>query len=186
MDKSIYDRARLPMTEVLARYGITPNRGGYICCPFHTERTPSCKIYHDSFYCFGCGTGGDAVSFVALYEHISPHEAAVRLVGEDAKPVKLSDRRRAVEQRQQQKDSQKYISRMQLRLIQLFRVLNAATRGHPPGDEPDGLWLIALHSLDRVDFLLDESDRLEFTDFDAIYGKEVRALERIVFGTDVF
>ena len=33
----------------------------WCCCPFHNEKTPSCKINDDqgSFYCFGCGAKGD-------------------------------------------------------------------------------------------------------------------------------
>ena len=33
----------------------------WCCCPFHNEKTPSCKINNDlgSYYCFGCGAKGD-------------------------------------------------------------------------------------------------------------------------------
>ena len=33
----------------------------WCCCPFHNEKTPSCKINDDigTFYCFGCGAKGD-------------------------------------------------------------------------------------------------------------------------------
>ena len=43
----------------------------YVCsCPFHSERTPSCHIYTEtqSFYCFGCGAGGDVINFIRLIE----------------------------------------------------------------------------------------------------------------------
>lgn len=35
-------------------------------CPFHNEKTPSFTVYNDtqSFYCFGCGAGGDAIGFI--------------------------------------------------------------------------------------------------------------------------
>jgi len=41
-------------------------------CPFHEERTPSFSVNaHDKlFYCFGCGKGGDLVSFVELTESV--------------------------------------------------------------------------------------------------------------------
>ena len=33
------------MSEILSRYGLKPNRAGFICCPFHKEKSASCKIY---------------------------------------------------------------------------------------------------------------------------------------------
>ncbi len=46
-------------------------------CPFHSEKTPSMVVYPDtqSFFCFGCGTGGDAISFVMRVENIEYVEA---------------------------------------------------------------------------------------------------------------
>ena len=42
------------------------------CCPFHEEKTPSCKINDDlgSFYCFGCGAKGDIFTlYTDLYNY---------------------------------------------------------------------------------------------------------------------
>ncbi len=46
-------------------------------CPFHSEKTPSFCVYHDtqSFYCFGCGTGGDVITFIKKAENVSYVEA---------------------------------------------------------------------------------------------------------------
>lgn len=54
-------------------------------CPFHSEKTPSFYVYPDtqSFYCFGCGAGGSAVSFMQKIDNISYTEA-VKLLGERA------------------------------------------------------------------------------------------------------
>lgn len=44
----------------------------WCCCPFHDEKTPSCKINEDrgSFYCFGCGAKGDIFSlYTDLYNY---------------------------------------------------------------------------------------------------------------------
>lgn len=53
------------MRDVLKRYGMIPNRAGFVQCPFHTgDHTASMKIYKDSYYCFGCGATGDIFKFV--------------------------------------------------------------------------------------------------------------------------
>lgn len=47
------------------------------CCPFHNEKTPSFHVTPAKgiFKCFGCGKGGDAVSFLMEHEHLSYPEA---------------------------------------------------------------------------------------------------------------
>lgn len=55
---------RLTMREVLLHYGYEPNRAGFICCPFHNEKTPSMKVFKKDYHCFGCGENGDVISFV--------------------------------------------------------------------------------------------------------------------------
>lgn len=46
-------------------------------CPFHGEKTPSFMVYpeNNSFYCFGCGTGGDTITFVRKIENLDYMEA---------------------------------------------------------------------------------------------------------------
>lgn len=46
-------------------------------CPFHNEKTGSFTVYPDSqsFYCFGCGAGGDVVSFIRRVENLEYLEA---------------------------------------------------------------------------------------------------------------
>ena len=46
-------------------------------CPFHSEKTPSMVIYPDtqSFYCFGCGAGGDVITFIMKIENLDYVEA---------------------------------------------------------------------------------------------------------------
>ncbi|MBQ3394648.1 MAG: DNA primase [Oscillospiraceae bacterium] len=52
-------------------------------CPFHSERTPSFMVYPDtqSFYCFGCGKGGDVIKFTMEINNLTYIEA-VRLLAE--------------------------------------------------------------------------------------------------------
>ena len=63
MDKETI-KQQYSMRDVLSRYGMIPNRAGFIQCPFHNERTASMKIYKYSYYCFGCGATGDIFTFV--------------------------------------------------------------------------------------------------------------------------
>lgn len=52
-------------------------------CPFHSEKTPSFTVYPESqsFYCFGCGAGGDIIGFIRRIENLSYVEA-IRLLAE--------------------------------------------------------------------------------------------------------
>ncbi len=74
--------------EVLDRTDITELISSYIplkpagkslkaLCPFHTEKTPSFIVSPDKqiYHCFGCGTGGNAYSFITNYEKVDFPEA---------------------------------------------------------------------------------------------------------------
>lgn len=64
----------LNILDVVSKY-VPLKRSGTIykgCCPFHDESTPSFTVNENKniFKCFGCGKGGDAISFVMSYEKI--------------------------------------------------------------------------------------------------------------------
>ncbi len=76
--KSLYS-----MRDILERYKIPqPNRAGFICCPFHKEKTASMKIFAKDFHCFGCGAHGDIFTFVMLMDRLSFKEAFAELGGD--------------------------------------------------------------------------------------------------------
>jgi len=58
-----------------------PNQSGFINCPFHNEKTPSCKINkkNNRWHCFGCGRDGDAIDFVMELEGLDFISAIKRL-----------------------------------------------------------------------------------------------------------
>lgn len=75
------------MRDILSRYGMVPNRAGFIQCPFHNgDRTASMKIYKDSYYCFGCGATGDIFTFVQNMDNCDFKTAFTILGGTYQKP----------------------------------------------------------------------------------------------------
>ena len=67
--------------EVAEHYGFHPNQAGYICCPFHREKTASLKLYSDQrgWHCFGCGAGGTVIDFVMKLFDIPFRQAILRI-----------------------------------------------------------------------------------------------------------
>lgn len=72
-------RDKVSSAAIVAHYGYKPDRGGYICCPFHKEKTASLKVHKSGWYCYGCHLGGDAISFVKEHERCKFGEA-VRMI----------------------------------------------------------------------------------------------------------
>ena len=66
-------KARNDIEEIISSYVDLNRKGKNLMglCPFHAERTPSFCVYpsNDSFYCFGCGAGGDVITFLRMIEH---------------------------------------------------------------------------------------------------------------------
>ncbi len=81
-------KANNDIVTVMSSY-VELKRAGrdYVClCPFHGERTASCHVYTDtqSFYCFGCGAGGDVINFVRMIEHYNDFMESVKHLAQRA------------------------------------------------------------------------------------------------------
>ncbi|MBR6208907.1 MAG: hypothetical protein IKQ69_07900 [Oscillospiraceae bacterium] len=72
-------KGAVKISDAAKAYGYTPNRAGFICCPFHSERTPSLKLYDKTFHCYGCGAHGSAIDFAAMLFNLAPLDAAKKL-----------------------------------------------------------------------------------------------------------
>lgn len=72
-------RARCDIETIISQYVVLKKNGRSLkgLCPFHSEKTPSFNVSSDKqlFYCFGCGAGGDVVSFIMKAENLSYPEA---------------------------------------------------------------------------------------------------------------
>ncbi len=88
-------KQRIDLADLISEYGVELRRQGSTakaCCPFHHEKTPSFIVNPDRghYKCFGCGEGGDAISFVQKMEGIPFIEAARKLA--ERAGVKIEER----------------------------------------------------------------------------------------------
>ncbi len=76
-----------PIDSVMSGYAALKRQSrGYVClCPFHSEKTPSCSVNtaEGYFHCFGCGAGGDVITFIMGIENLTYIEA-VKFLAERA------------------------------------------------------------------------------------------------------
>ena len=86
---------RNDITDVVASYVQLRHRGRTHTglCPFHSEKTPSFVVYPEtqSFYCFGCGAGGDVITFIKKINNLDYVEAVKYLAGRAGMPMPEED-----------------------------------------------------------------------------------------------
>jgi len=99
-----------PITDVVERRGVKLRRSGSnykCCCPFHDDKTPSMIVWPATgrWKCFGCGKGGDAISFAMEKNNLSYIEA-VRELARDAN-ITIEDRKTSPEEQRHQERKQR-------------------------------------------------------------------------------
>ena len=86
---------RNEVTDVIAEHVQLKRRGrtSVGLCPFHNEKTPSFVVYPEtqSFYCFGCGTGGDVITFIKNINRLDYVEAIKFLAARVGMPMPEED-----------------------------------------------------------------------------------------------
>ena len=144
---------RNDIEEVISQYVSLKRAGNNLLglCPFHSEKTPSFTVFTGtkSFYCFGCGAGGDVISFVMRTENLTYVDALRALakrsgieIPEDDKAAQTGVRRERIiemnkdaarffhECLKKSKEAQEYVAKRKLStaLIKHFGV------GYAPND----------------------------------------------------
>lgn len=86
---------RTDIVELVGSYVQLKHKGRLYggLCPFHSEKSPSFYVYPDtqSFYCFGCGAGGDAITFAKKINSIDYPEAVKLLAARAGMPEPQED-----------------------------------------------------------------------------------------------
>ena len=76
-------RTRNDIVDIIGQYVNLKKKGAnyFGLCPFHNEKSPSFSVSpgKQMYYCFGCGAGGNVITFVMEYENYSFVEAVKML-----------------------------------------------------------------------------------------------------------
>ncbi len=157
--------------EAAARhYGVEVHRGNIALCPFHRERNPSCKLYADHYYCFGCQAHGDVIKLVQELFSLSAIEAVKQLNSDFAlgldvdKPPDMTAVNRRRQEIAKQKAEQAKIERMYNILLRYYTLLDRyKIRFAPktPDDEIDGRFVYALQNIGYAEYMLEAFNRFD-------------------------
>ena len=160
------------MRDVCEKYGFSPNRSGFICCPFQGEKTPSFKIYEKSFHCFGCGCHGDIFDFVSMICGCD-FEAAEAKINDDfglglTKKRTLTSKRRMdrrISQLRQQREDKRIAEEAAeaeyWRIFDNWKMYDDNKRKYAPkspNEEFHPLYAEALQNIDYAAYLLDMAE----------------------------
>lgn len=129
------------ITQVLAYYGIYPNRAGNINCIAHADSNPSMRVYPrtNSVHCFACGADFDSIGVIMQIEDCDFKTACERLraifgLAADTKPQREIRRKMlalAAEKRRQQESEAERLREF-VSLTDLLHVLQKMYRERVP------------------------------------------------------
>lgn len=89
-------RTQNNIVDVISGYVTLQKRGSsyFGLCPFHGEKTPSFHVEPSKqmYYCFGCGAGGNVITFLMEYENFSFQEAVGHLADRAGIPMPAQER----------------------------------------------------------------------------------------------
>lgn len=164
-------KEELTLQKVLEFYGFSVNKRGFMRCPFHQEKTPSLKVYNKnrSWKCFGCGAGGDEISFVQqLFSMTFPDalkkidlDFGLNLYGEHSfEDIRRSHRKQQYLQakREREKREKEQAEKEYWKIFDEWKRLDDNKRKYAPktpAEEWHPLFVEALQKLAYQEYLLD-------------------------------
>ncbi|MGN0630467.1 MAG: CHC2 zinc finger domain-containing protein [Ruminococcus sp.] len=151
-------------------YGVEVHHSNMALCPFHRDRNPSCKLYDDHYYCFGCQAHGDIINLVQKIFGLSPIEAVKQInndfgLGLDVdKPPDMEAVSRRYREIVERKAVQANIERMYDILLRYYTLLDRyKIRYAPksPDDEINERYVYAVHHIEYAWYLLENFNRTD-------------------------
>ena len=157
-------------------YGVEVHRGNMALCPFHRERHPSCKLYADHYYCFGCQAHGDVIRLVQELFGLKPIEAVKQLNSDFAlgldldKPPnmeKVNRRRRKIAERKAEKARVEHMYDVLLRYFTLLDKYKMRYAPTSPDEDRlssarlDRRFVYALQNIGYAEYMLEAFNRFD-------------------------
>nr|WP_325301074.1 CHC2 zinc finger domain-containing protein [uncultured Oscillibacter sp.] len=168
-------KEELPVERVFEFYGYHPDRNGYILCPFHSEKTPSLKLFTGNkpgWKCFGCGEGGSVIDFVEKLFDLPFPQAVLRLCNDfglgietgPPTPSRCQEVREREAARRREAERKAAVEEELSRLTAEYRYWWEARKFFAPevfctADDLHPLYAEALKILPRLDYQLSELER---------------------------
>lgn len=154
------------MLDVFEHYGFELNRSGFTCCMFHSEKTPSMKLYKENkrYHCFGCGADGNVIDFVMTYFKLDFSQAMARIdydfsVGISSENPTNRQRIELIEQRNKRRKETKATKKKRQdkldlygRELEEFIRLDRNFKAYKPIGEEDELHPFFVESLHKIEY----------------------------------
>ncbi|WP_456028934.1 CHC2 zinc finger domain-containing protein [Ruminococcus sp.] len=145
-------------------YGVEVHRGNMALYPFHRERHPSCKLYEDHYYCFGCQAHGDVIRLVQELFGLSAIEAVKQLNSDfalgldvDKSPdmEKVNRRRREIAERKAEKARVEHMYDVLLKYFTLLDKYKMRYAPISPDEDTDRRFVYALQNIGYAEYMLE-------------------------------
>ena len=151
-------------------YGVEVHRGNMALCPFHRERHPSCKLYADHYYCFGCQAHGDVIKLVQELFGLRAIEAVKRINSDFALGLDLDKppdmeavarRRREIAERKAEKARVEHMYDVLLKYFTLLDKYKMCYAPKTPDEETDRRFVYALQNIGYAEYMLEAFNRFD-------------------------
>ena len=151
-------------------YGVEVHRGNMALCPFHRELYPSCKLYSDHYYCFGCQAHGDVIKLVQELFSLSAIEAVKQLNSDFALGLDLDKppdmeavarRRREIAEKKAEKARIEHMYDVLLRYFTLLDKYKMRYAPKTPDEETDRRFVYALQNIGYAEYMLEAFNRFD-------------------------
>ena len=154
-------KSAITVPQAAKVYGMEPDRRSMVCCPFHSDNTPSMKLNDTYYYCFGCGATGDVIDLTAKLFSLNPRQAAEKLMHDfgldpdkpPANAIALPLPKRGLTDEQQADVA--YCLRVLTDYLDLLHDWRERYKPTSPEEPQDERFVEALHMTDLIEHLTD-------------------------------